>query len=89
VSRSANGERWRKTRAAVLQRSTTCVLCGHEGADQVDHIEPRSLNPERDECDITNLASVHGVNGCPTCGEKCNQVKGNGTLTRPISSRAW
>jgi 5-methylcytosine-specific restriction endonuclease McrA len=84
-----NGHRYRTARRAVLDHSTICHLCGHDGADQADHIGPRSLNPELDDADPTNLAPAHGVNGCPTCGEKCNQVKGNGTLTRPISSRSW
>ncbi|GLW32262.1 hypothetical protein [Actinoplanes regularis] len=84
-----NGHRYRTVRAAVLARSDTCVLCGHPGADQADHILSRSQHPEIDVADPANLAPVHGVNGCPTCGEKCNQVKGNGTVTRPVRSRDW
>jgi 5-methylcytosine-specific restriction endonuclease McrA len=84
-----NGHRYREARRVLLEHNTTCHLCGHAGADQADHVAPRSLNPELDDADPSNLAPVHGVKGCPTCGEKCNQVKGNGTLTRPISSRMW
>lgn len=76
-------------RKAVLARSTVCVLCGHEGADQADHVRPRSLHPEIADEDVTNLQPVHGVNKCPTCQEACNQVKGNGTLTKPVASRSW
>ncbi len=89
ASRGPNGARYRTARAAVLAHSTTCYLCGHDGADQVDHIQPRSLNPHIDDADTGNLMPAHGVNGCPTCAERCNQVKGNGTLTRPTSSRTW
>lgn len=85
----AQGSRYRAARLAVLAVSTVCHLCGHEGADQADHIGPRSLNPDIDDADVSNLAPAHGVAGCPTCGEKCNQVKGNGTLTRPVRSREW
>lgn len=87
--RSANGYRYRTARKAVLDASTTCHLCGHEGADQADHALPRSSHPEIDDADVSNLLPSHGVNGCPTCGEKCNQVKGNGTLTKPVRSRLW
>jgi 5-methylcytosine-specific restriction endonuclease McrA len=85
----ARGHRYRTARKAVLAHSTTCWICLHDGADQVDHVQPRSLNPDIDDADTTNLMSVHGVNGCPTCGLKCNQSRGNGTVTRPIRSRDW
>lgn len=87
--RSATGHRYRLARKAVLAVSTVCHLCGHEGADQADHVQSRSLRPDIADEDVTNLLPAHGVNGCPTCGEKCNQVKGNGTLTRPVRSRSW
>lgn len=87
--RSANGHAYRTARKAVLERSAVCWLCGHDGADQADHVQPRSLHPDIADHDVTNLMPAHGVRGCPTCGEKCNQVKGNGTLTRPIRSRSW
>jgi hypothetical protein len=88
-ARGANGHRYRQARAAVLATSTVCHLCGHEGADQADHVRVRSHHPDIPDEDATNLQPAHGVNGCPTCGEKCNQVKGNGTLTRPVRSREW
>lgn len=84
-----NGHRYRTARAAVLAHSDTCWLCGHDGADQADHVVPRSVDRTRDHADTTNLLPAHGVNGCPTCGEKCNQVRGNGTTARPIRSRDW
>lgn len=84
-----SGRPYRTARERLLERTTVCHLCGHDGADQADHIGPRSLNPELRDDDLSNLAPAHGVNGCPTCGEKCNQVKGNGTITRPRRSRDW
>lgn len=73
----ANGHRYRMARAAVLQASDICHLCGHAGADQADHLTPRSVDGTRDVADPTNLAPVHGVHGCPTCHVKCNQSRGN------------
>lgn len=74
----------------MLQASDLCWLCGHPGADQVDHVVPRSMDTRRDVADPTNLRPAHGVNGCPTCGVKCNQARGNGTrLTHVVRSRDW
>ena len=70
------GRPWERTRRAILARSNTCHLCGHEGAGEVDHIIPRSLggNP----VDPGNLAPAHGWKSpCPICGKRCNQVKKN------------
>ena len=88
-NRGPNGARYRTARAVVLEYDDTCHLCGHAGADQADHVLPRSQNPDMDDADPSNLAPAHGVKGCPTCGEKCNQVKGDGTLTRPVASQSW
>jgi 5-methylcytosine-specific restriction endonuclease McrA len=92
-NRGPNGARYRAARLAVLQPDedglVLCHLCGHDGADQADHLLPRSLHPDLDDTDTTNLLPAHGNKGCPICGEKCNQVKGNGTVTRPVRSRAW
>jgi len=79
----ANGHRYRMARAAVLDDSDVCWWCGHSGADQADHVVPRSVDPTRDVADPTNLAPIHGVNGCPTCARKCNQERGNKAPTPP------
>ncbi|TDE18871.1 hypothetical protein E1295_48070 [Nonomuraea mesophila] len=76
----------------MLDASRLCWLCGHDGAADVDHepalqiLEALGLDP----CDPQYLRPAHGVNGCPTCGRKCNQAKGN-KPGRPASptSRAW
>lgn len=89
ATRGPNGHRYRTAREAVLAHDSVCHLCGHEGADQADHVRSRSAHPDIDDADASNLAPAHGVNGCPTCGEKCNQIKGAGTLTKPVRSRSW
>lgn len=87
------GRRWRTARTQVLAASTTCWLCGHGGADSVDHepalgiLEAAGLDP----CDPQYLRPAHGVNGCPTCGRKCNREKSD-KLTLPVAairSRDW
>ena len=82
------GHRWREVRKRVLDESDVCGICGHEGADAVDHIVPLSkggdpLNPD-------NLRPAHGIAGCPTCGIKCNSARGAGRDVTPMhTSRQW
>ncbi|WP_203025215.1 MULTISPECIES: HNH endonuclease [unclassified Frankia] len=72
--------RYRNARAQVLAESDTCHLCGHAGADAADHLVPRSRGGAVD--DPNNLAPIHGVAGCPTCGRKCNSERG----AKPLSA---
>lgn len=90
----AVGRVYRRNREAVLAASDICVLCGHPGARQTDHGDPLSMGGDRDSVD--NLYPAHGGNRagldnpCPTCGKRCNQVKGNGTRkVKPVVSRNW
>lgn len=84
----ANGHRYRVARAAVLELSDVCHLCGHRGADTVDHLVPLSMGG--DVADPANLAPAHGVHGCPVCKVKCNQARGNGSVIRHRTrSRDW
>lgn len=54
----ANGHRWRRTRLEVLDRDARiCWLCGHPGADQVDHVIPKAHGGS-DHPD--NLRAAHG-----------------------------
>ncbi|MGW1762767.1 HNH endonuclease [Streptomyces sp. NPDC002073] len=81
---------YRKLRARVLAESDVCLLCGHGGADAVDHIVAVSRGGAR--LDPDNMAPIHGVDGCPTCGRKCNNEKGNRALSevvRLVTSRDW
>lgn len=70
-----------------------CWICGHsDGANDADH-DPSLQELERlglDPCDPRFLRRAHGVDGCPTCGRKCNQSKGDkAVLPPPKASRAW
>ncbi len=63
---------WRRRRAAVLaDHGGRCHLCGHLGAEQVDHVVPRSQGGTDD---LTNLAPAHDQ-PCPTCGQGCHKAK--------------
>lgn len=81
---------YRKVRARVLAHSTVCIWCGHSGSDAVDHIVPVTKGGARK--DPANLAPIHGVTGCPTCGRKCNSEKGDQLITeatRLVTSVDW
>jgi hypothetical protein len=86
----AVGHRYRTARKKRLDApdGNICWWCGHPGADSVDHVESRAVNPWRDVADITNLEPIHGVHGCPYCPRvkgkrrKCNQERGDGLVAR-------
>lgn len=67
---------YRKLRRAILAESDVCHLCGHHGADTIDHLIPISRGGTHDP---SNLRPAHGVNSCATCGRRCNQIKSNKT----------
>lgn len=90
---AVHSRRWRKLRAAVLAQSDRCHICGHPGSQSVDHLEARADAPWR-ALDPSNVAPAHGVQGCPTCGRRCNQERGTGRRRRgqaaPFrTSRRW
>lgn len=81
---------FRRARAQVLDASDVCVLCGHPGADSVDHTIPRSVNLDLAE-DIDNLQPAHHE-PCPTCGQRCNRLRGTRPLAEVVrleTSRDW
>lgn len=78
---------YRRLRAEILATTTTCHLCGHPGSQTVDALQPASKGGSH--LDPNNLAPAHGIQGCPTCGRKCNQSRGNRTTPRPRTSRQW
>lgn len=81
---------FRQMRARLLAESDTCLWCGHGGADAADHIVPVSRGGTR--LDPDNLAPIHGVDGCPVCGRKCNNEKGDklpSEVPRLVTSRDW
>lgn len=91
-SKGRTGRPFRRAREKILNESRLCWLCGHDGATDADHepplkqLEALGLNP----ADPRYLRPAHGVDGCPTCGIKCNQSKG-AKPTRPVipTSRRW
>jgi 5-methylcytosine-specific restriction endonuclease McrA len=88
MGRGPSGRPWRRIRAAVLATSDVCWLCGHPGANDVDHVIPRSLGG--DPLDPANLRPAHGADGCPWCRRKCNQARGTRPGLPPLrTSRAW
>ena len=68
----------------ILAQSRVCHLCGHDGADAVDHIVPKARGGS--EAD-SNKAPAHHFVDCPVCGLKCNRVKGK-KLLPPIPKRS-
>lgn len=74
---SVTDRKWKeKIRPAILAACDICWICGHPYADQVDHVlSPRDFPELR--FDLANLRPAHGIRGCPICGRKCNQERGD------------
>lgn len=89
-TRPWGGRRAQRLTALCLSTyGTRCWLCGHDGADSADHVLPRSRGGSDH---IDNLRPSHFTR-CPTCGQRCNQARGNRITTRPrrapSSSAEW
>jgi 5-methylcytosine-specific restriction endonuclease McrA len=76
-----DGARFRRARRAFLAANRTCWICGHVGADTIDHVVPRSVR--RTSLDYANWRPAHGVRGCDHCvphadgrPRRCNQERG-------------
>jgi 5-methylcytosine-specific restriction endonuclease McrA len=68
-----------------------CHLCGHGGANSIDHLIPLSWGIVS-AWDLTNWRAAHGGGVvCPVCGIECNSAKGNRGQARPAlnTSRRW
>jgi hypothetical protein len=87
---SADSRAYRRQRLAFLLANPVCWLCGHPAADQIDHAIPVGPPHHGSRFDPGNWRPAHGVAGCPSCGQRCNQVRG-ARLDRPapIRSRRW
>jgi len=78
MTAAPGGRRWMAMRQLVAATyGDQCHLCGHGGAEQVDHLVPVSIRPDL-AWHLPNLRPAHGVPGnkCPTCGLACNQRRG-------------
>lgn len=80
------GPRYVAWRKGVHERyGYICHLCKHDNAHTADHLIPLSLwsnqpyNPQL-------ARPAHGVEGCPTCGIKCNSSRGNRQLAIAIGN---
>ena len=78
----------RSRNARILAASRICWLCGHDGADAVDHkrawadCTAQGIDPDTPD----NLAPAHHFEPCETCGIKCNRVKSDKTIA-PVMRR--
>lgn len=75
--RMTGSARQKRNRALLAEKGDTCHICGHPGAEAVDHVQ--ALARGGSDEDPANLMPAHHK-PCPTCGEKCNLRKGD---------RAW
>ncbi len=85
-SKGRTGKPYLRVRARMLRASTICALCGHDGADCIDHIKPLALGGA--PLDPNNMQVAH-QQPCPTCGVRCNPVKGIGVIPTLPTSSAW
>lgn len=83
-----NSARWKTLRRQILDESDQCWICGHHGADTIDHIIPLSQGGTNERW---NLRPAHGRKR-PDLGCEGNYARGNGTRRRTDSaqtSRRW
>ena len=74
---------WDLLRARVFGAyGRACWICGHAGANQVDHVQSYTEHPELAFA-LSNMRPAHGSgNRCVTCGQCCNQVKAGMSVER-------
>lgn len=88
-SRHRTGRPYLRARAQMFAHyGTVCHLCGHDGATDADHIVPITVDSEQ-PVDPHGMRPAHGVRGCSTCGQRCNQVKGNRSKTFYMPALSW
>ena len=69
-----SGSARQRVNARILAASDVCHICGHGGANQVDHVIALARGGTED---ASNKRPAHGKTPCPTCGVVCNQSKGD------------
>ena len=74
---------WR--RAVHAMWGYRCHLCGHANAHTADHLVPLSAWSNQ-PYDARLSRPAHGIEGCPTCGLKCNSSRGNRQLAIEIGN---
>lgn len=68
-----SGRKRQERNKRILAASDVCHICGHPGADEVDHVQALARGGSED---MSNLRPAHGAKPCDTCGEQCNRSKG-------------
>ncbi|QGX08246.1 HNH endonuclease [Janibacter melonis] len=72
-----------RNKALLAASSGICHLCGHPGADCMDHVVPLYLDGEDEP---HNMRPAHHFAECETCGVKCNRAKGRRRVAPVIRS---
>lgn len=73
--------RQKRNRKVFAEKGDVCYICGHPGADSIDHVLPLApvkddpVELERRDTDLSNLRPAH-FKPCPTCDAECNRNKG-------------
>lgn len=87
MTKRITGRARQERNARILAASRVCHLCGHDGADGVDHVVPLVAGGTEDP---SNLAPAHDQQPCATCGIRCNRAKGAKPHAPVVrTSRAW
>lgn len=81
IKRRMSGEIHRRNKMLIKKRAGICHICGHPGADAVDHVIPLA----RGGLDVpSNKAPAHHDRRCPVCGRRCNREKGEKIIPNVI-----
>lgn len=67
------GRKRQERNRRILAASDVCHICGHPGADAVDHVKAFARGGS--DTDPTNLKPAHHDVPCAVCGERCNRAK--------------
>jgi 5-methylcytosine-specific restriction endonuclease McrA len=84
MARPGTTRRQQANHKRILAASDICHICGHAGADEVDHVTAVARGGSND---LSNLKPAHGQQPCGTCGVRCNRVKSD-KLFAPIVRRS-
>lgn len=81
MNRRITGRARQQRNNRILATTDTCWICGHPGADAIDHKTALANGGTEHP---TNLAPAHHDTPCPTCDTKCNRVKSDRAIAPTI-----